>query len=109
MEFPTNENFDENKISNNDILKWRDIPMNTIFKIDDVSKINTKFGIGTILTLKDKKLDMYKCFATKTISDKLDECNLQDGSCYIRFLGLKESKTNTGNKYYNFDIMFDAY
>ena len=39
MEFPTNEKFDENKISNEDILKWRDIPMNTIFRIDDVSKL----------------------------------------------------------------------
>ena len=109
MEFPTNEKFDENKISNNDILKWRDIPMNTIFRIDDISKINTKFGIGTILTLKDKNLNMYKCFATKTIADKLNNVNLQDGSCYIRSLGLKESTINTGNKYYNFDIMFDAY
>ena len=109
MEFPTNEKFDENKISNEDILKWRDIPMNTIFRIDDISKINTKFGIGTILTLKDKTLNTYKCFTTKTIADKLDEFNLQDGSCYIRSLGLKESKTNTGNSYYNFDIMFDAY
>ena len=109
MEFPTNEKFDENKISNNDILKWRDIPMNKVFRIDDVSKINTKFGEGTILTLVDRDSNMYKCFATKTISDKLNNINLQNGSCYIRSLGLKESKTNTGNKYYNFDIMFDAY
>ena len=56
MEFPTNEKFDENKISNNDILKWRDIPMNKVFRIDDVSKINTKVGEGTILTLVDRDL-----------------------------------------------------
>ena len=91
MEFPTNEKFDESKISNNDILKWRDIPMNTIFRIDDISKINTKFGTGTILTLKDKNLNTYKCFATKTIADNLNNVNLQDGSCYIRSLGSKES------------------
>ena len=109
MKFPTNEKFDENKISNNYILKWRDIPMNTIFKIDDVSKINTKVGEGTILTLVDRDSNMYKCFATNPISYKLDKFNLQNGSCYIRSLGLIESKTNTGNKYYNFDIMFDAY
>ena len=54
-------------------------------------------------------LNIYKCFATKTIADKLNNINLQDGSCYIRSLGLKESTINTGNKYYNFDIMFDAY
>ena len=61
------------------------------------------------MTLRDKTLNTYKCFATKTIADNLNNVKLQDGLCYIRSLGLIESKTNTGNKYYNFDIMFDAY
>ena len=107
MEFPSEKKFNENKISGNSILKWRDIPTNKIFRVDDVSNINTKFGPATILTLVDRDLNKHRCWATKTISDRLGEINRWNESCYIKSLGLKKSSNDNGNSYYNFEIMTD--
>ena len=110
MPFPTDQEFEKNKISNNSkVLKWRDIPENTIFKIEKSETIKTKFGTAIILTLIDHDGTTYRCWATSVISDTL-KCKKKDYSfkgktLYIKSTGLKQSTTNPDNKYYDFDLM----
>ena len=42
-QFPSEEECNQNKETKQNIMKWRDIPQNTILKINEVDIINTKF------------------------------------------------------------------
>ena len=110
MSFPTDQEFDENKISNNgDVLKWRDVPMNNVFKIEDSETIKTKFGKATILTLVGRYGTKYRCWSTSVISDTLKskkkDPSFRGREIYIKSTGLKQSTTNPDNEYYDFDLM----
>ena len=110
MPFPTDQEFENNKISNNgDVLKWRDVPMNTIFKIEDSEAIKTKFGKAIILTLIDRDDNTYRCWSTSVITDTLKskkkDPSFKGKTLYIKSTGLKQSTTNPDNKYYDFDLM----
>ena len=52
MDFPTAEQFEQNKIqTDNTILKWREVPTDIIYRIDDVEKMNTQIGEAMVVTL----------------------------------------------------------
>ena len=44
MEFPTVEEFEENKVLHYNILKWLEVPTEVIYRIESVEKISTKIG-----------------------------------------------------------------
>ena len=55
MNFPTAEQFEQNKIqTDNTILKWREVPTDIIYRIDDVEKINTQIGEAMVVALSNK-------------------------------------------------------
>ena len=52
MDFPTIETFEQNKEQSTPIIKWRDLPINTIFHVKSVKKIETAshFGPGMAMS-----------------------------------------------------------
>ena len=48
MEFITPEEFEQNKNKHNKIHKWRDVPLNVIYRIEKVEKISSKNGNSKI-------------------------------------------------------------
>ena len=53
-EFITPEQFEQNKNKHDQIQRWRDVPLNVIYRIENVEEIPSKNGNATIVTLSDK-------------------------------------------------------
>ena len=47
--FPTPEQFEQNKVQLDQILKWRDVPTKVIYNIENVEWIKTKKGGRTMV------------------------------------------------------------
>ena len=76
--FPTPEQFERNKIQVDQILKWREVPTEVIYRIEKVEWIRTKVGKTMVIILVDKNEKKLKAFATsclmKDLKDSSDEC-----------------------------------
>ena len=101
-QFPSEEEFNQNKETKQNIMKWRDVPQNTILKINEVDIINTKFGKATILTLENVESEIFKCWANQRLGDELKDW--KDEECYVKSLGLVPSIKNPSRKYYAYDF-----
>ena len=57
MAFPTNEQFDELMQSQayQPAIKWVDLPINKIYRIDQIKTIATRLGEGKILRVDDSR------------------------------------------------------
>ena len=102
MEFPTTEQFEQNKVQHGKILKWREVPTGVIYYIEKVERITTKVGEATILSLVDKNGEQLKVFATSCLINDLKNYS---GGCFIKSIGKQESSINPNRSYYQYEIM----
>ena len=103
--FPTNEEFQKGVVSKQTVMKWREVPLNTILKITKVDQINTKFGETAILTLENKEGDVSKCWASQMLGNELTDFGWR-GECFVKSLGMIESKKNPSQKYYSYELFW---
>ena len=100
-EFPIEEEFE----SSANAIPWRDVERNVTLKIVEIVQQATKNGEGTILVLKKRDGSIIRTWTTKLINDNLKSMS-DDRRCkYILSRG-KRTSEKTGNKYYDFKIIF---
>ena len=103
MSFPTPEQFEQNKVQLDQILKWREVPTEVIYRIEKVEWIKTKKGGRVmVVSLVDQYGEQLKAFATSCLMKDLEDSN--DG-CYIKSIGKRESLRNPGQSYYHYELM----
>ena len=105
--FPTNEEFNENKqMKQESVMKWRDVPQNTIFKINNTHRIDTPHGEATILTLESEESESFKCWAIPLLADRLTQFGWRN-ELYVRSLGLVPSRQNPSFQYYAYELYWN--
>ena len=103
MEFPTKEQFEQNKVQLGKIfLKWREVPTGVIYYIEKIEFIATKVGEAIIVSLIDKDGEQLKAFATNCLSNDLVGYR---GGWFIKSNGKQESSINPNRSYYQYEIM----
>ena len=103
MEFPTKEQFEQNKIQLGKIIKWREVPTEVIYYLKKVEHIKTKEEEkATILILIDKDGKQLKAFATPNLINDLKDYKK---GCFIKSIGKKKSSINPDRSYYKYEIM----
>ena len=106
MDFPTAEQFDQEKIHNDPtILKWREVPTGVIYCIEDVMEIFTRIGTSTIVRLCDEEGRRFKAFVTNRLKHDLCYFDNLDGELFIRSLGKKQRNNNPENSFYHYELM----
>ena len=103
-QFPSEEDFEQNKEVQESIMKWRELPMNIIHKINSVELKDTKYGEATILTLENEVGDIFKCWSNQRLAEELKDFGWKDETCYLKSLGLVPSIKNPSHKYYKYDF-----
>ena len=86
-------------------MYWLDLPINIIYKIDDVFPVQTKLSKEQLLLqLSDKDGNVISVWTPDNL--KIELKNLR-GTNYIKSLGLKECITNNGRKrkYFDYQIV----
>ena len=101
MSFPTNEEFDQRMQSqaHQPAIKWRDLTAGTIYRIDQIKTVTTKYGQGTVLELTKQDASTVQAWAPARLAKEL---GWDDLPRYIRPLGLfpcKKDNTKTFHKY----------
>ena len=103
MKFPTAEQFEQNKVQLDQILKWREVPTEVIYQIENFEWIKTKKGGGAmVVSLVNQDGERLKAFATNCLIKDLEDSN---DKCYIKSIGKRESSRNPGQSYYHYEIM----
>ena len=91
-------------------IDWSDLPVNTVFRVQNLVPIQTKWGSRCILELRSRDGNIVKVWSptnvTKDHKSGMKLNNTQDA--YIKSLGQKETKTITGSKkrYYDFETVY---
>ena len=100
--FSTLEQFERAKVQVDQILKWREVPTEVIYRIEKVEWIRTQVGKTMVISPANQDGERLKAFATsclmKDLKDSSDEC-------YIRPLGKRDSSKNPGQSYYHYELM----
>lgn len=98
--FITTEEF-ENAINNKPALQWKELPLNIIFKIEQLRVIRD----AMILTLVDRNEKVYNVWALDRLCKALNKTKGCSSPIYLRSKGIKESKDDTGRWYYDYDMI----
>ena len=93
-EWPKKESFKKREI-----LKWRNISDDVVYKIKKVSHRESKYGISAILTLKTKCGNEILVWAPKRLAEDLEDDSYQ----FVYKIGLKTSAD--GNEYFDYELM----
>ena len=101
--------FNEFQNTSNRVIKWSDLPTNTIYRIEDVKEklvrrddknVESKYAV---LTNRDGLTK--NVWITSVIEKELDKYVLDgSGNLYIQSFGLRTNKAGN-KKYYDFDIV----
>ena len=103
MAFLTNEQFDERMQSQayQPAIKWVDLPINNIYRIDQIKTITTRFGECKILELTtryDKKLTVWA--SARLVKD----LSWSDLPRFIRPLGKFPHKHDTTKSFHKYQL-----
>ena len=89
---------------NDDVIFWKDLPVDVIFKVEQSYPVQTKWSEQLVLVLSTYEGTILRAYATTVIKKALK--NSSETTTYIRSLGAKRIVTNSGNrKYHDFDIV----
>ena len=92
------------KVQQTDTIKWAELPINVVYKIEKVKTVDTKFGERKIADLTSRTGKSYNVWLTTLVSKELE--SRDNGSdYYIKSLGMRNSTLNTDRKYYDFQIL----
>ena len=67
MEFPTAEQFEQNKVLHNKILEWQEVLTEVIYRIESVEEITMKSRVTMVVSLLDENGMSLKAFATSSL------------------------------------------
>ena len=84
-------------------IKWKNLSVNTWFRIEDKKDVNSLYGPTNLLTLRDRDNTRYLVWATKLITESIDVKREEKhgGTMFIRSMGKKKSGTSA-HSYYDF-------
>ena len=71
MEFPTAEQFKKNKVLHDKIVKWREVPIVVIYRIESVKEITPKSGLAMVVSLVDEDGMSFEAFAASCLEKDL--------------------------------------
>ena len=97
-----NEQDFEEAVASQMAMPWKDVPVDVLYHIESIMRIDTINGPSAILSLRDKEDKYLEAFATSLILKKLENADVKD-EWYIKSLGSKESKN--GRTYYDFKVV----
>lgn len=97
----TSEEFDKmfNKQRSYNIQKWTDLKIGKIYTITSFKRVNTIYGVGLILSLKNHG----DVWAPSHLFTKIEN---KKPPFYVRPLGLRNCKNNKTNQYHAYDLVF---
>ena len=111
--FLSDENFEyisAAKRASEEAIDWADLPLHTVFRVHSISPIQTKWGMQSILELKNREGLEFKVWAPNNVDKDLKRGMKLEGcvDVYIKSLGQKETKSSSGIKrrYYDFETVF---
>ena len=104
MAFPTNDHFDKLMQSQayQPAIRWVDLPINEIYRIDQIKTIATRLGEGKILELTtryDKKLTVW---APARLAKYL---GWDDLTRFIRPLGKFPHKSDSNKSFHKYELL----
>ena len=99
--FLSEEEFNTLKSQHKQIKPWKVVPLNQIFYIKDLEKIQTKNGEASVITLIDDIGEEQRVYATSLLAQELVG---YQGGMYIKSLGKKQSEKNKGHSYYHYEL-----
>ena len=99
MIFMSATDFDE-RTQKDSIKPWKEVAVDVIYLIREVEEIQTQNGKATVVTLEAEDGKTFRAFATSLLARDLQD----EGTYYIKSLGLKESKTG-GKSYYSYSLV----
>ena len=104
MDFPSEEEFAKQAKSTvyPPTLKWRDLIVGVIYRIDNYRAIPTKFGISTILEISKINNDKVEVWAPTRLVQDLESSSMPR---YIRPLGLVSCTGDSNRNYYKYELM----
>ena len=107
-DFPTNVEFEEiyqsieeKEMSN--IQKWRNIPLNKIFKVLSVEKKGV-CDFPNVITLQPEDGEVIKAWIRPRIYERLRKYDLENDSVFLKSFGLKPCKDPSKN-YFDFNVI----
>ena len=83
-----------------EVSPWRDVPQNVIYCIEDVQEVQTMYGYRRVLSLVDREGSKMRAYATSRMIEDLEE-----GGCYIKSLGSRQSTKNPNQSYYHYELL----
>ena len=107
--FLSNENFDymvATKHAAEEAIGWKLLPENTIYRVENMNQIQTKWGSRCILQLRDAMAQDVKVWAPSNVVRDLKsgfKLNGKDCTAFIKSLGEKETNVVGENKKKFFD------
>ena len=85
-------------------LKWRDLPLDKIYKIEERKEVIANAAPAMILSLVDREGIHCKIWAPNRLHDRLNTISIER-SIYIKSKGVKEYKTDAEKWYYDYEII----
>ena len=79
MEFLTEEQFEQNKVLHDKVLKWQEVPTKVIYRIESVEEISTIIGSAMVVNLVEKSGTRFKAFAISCLMKDLKDFSLGKG------------------------------
>ena len=106
MSFPSDEEFTRRVQSqaHQPAVKWRDLIVGEIYRIDQVKTVTTKYGQGTVLELTKRDASKVEAWASARLTKDLNEgwCDLPR---YIRPQGLVPCKSDNKKTYHKYELL----
>ena len=82
-------------------LKWRELTIGVIYRIDKMKSVTTRYGPGTILELTTREDDKVEVWAPDRLVKDLEWSGLPS---YVRPLGLEQCKNDTTKEYHKYEL-----
>ena len=104
MSFPSNEEFTQRVQSQaqQPALKWRELTIGEIYRIDVVKTITTRFGPGTVLELTTRDDNKIEAWAPARLAKDL---GWDDLPRYIRPLGKFHCTKDSTKSYHKYELL----
>ena len=112
--FLTDTDFDwyvSNKHQAEEAVGWKLLPVNVVFRVDKMTPVNSKWGVRTIIELRDSNGQVYKVWAPSNIVRDLKsgfKLNGKDCLAFIKSLGEKETDVigEVKKKFIDFETVY---
>ena len=86
-----------------EVVPWRYVLQNVIYRIENVHKVQTTYGYGKVLSLVDREGGKMKAYATSRMVGDLKD--FEWGKFYIKLLGSRQSTKKPSQSYYLYGLL----